>query len=125
MADAGPEATPDLEGGRFDVSTGGVMVGGSVDNCPMIVALGAAPNELDLGAGGVAMLTVQAIAPFNGMATFLWSAPSGTFGAPTAAMTTFACTQAGIIPVTVTASYQGCDDHMSVNVTCLAVDGGG
>jgi hypothetical protein len=104
---------------------GGRIIGtGTVTNCPTITWVSIVPNELDLGAGGEATLTAMATAPFGGVPTLAWSAPSGTFGDSTAAMTTFQCTGPGAVTVTVTATYQGCSTQQGGVITCLAPDGG-
>jgi hypothetical protein len=104
---------------------GGRIVGtGTVTNCPTITWMSIVPSELDLGAGGQATLTAMATAPFGGVPTLAWSAPSGTFGDPTAGTTTFQCTEPGAVTVTVTATYQGCTAQQSGVITCLAPDGG-
>ena len=120
---------PGVDGGGDDGSqseggTGTITVGGTVANCPTVTSLGIAPNELDLGAGGVAMLTATATVPIGGMPTFSWSAPSGVFGQPNDPVTTFACTAAGAITITVTATFEGCDGRLTGVITCLDVDAG-
>jgi hypothetical protein len=105
---------------------GGRIVGtGTVTNCPTIDWLTIAPNELDVGAGGVATLTSMATAPWGGIPVLLWSAPSGTFGDPTAAMTTFQCTAPGTVTVTLTATYQSCSTQQTGMITCRASAGDG
>jgi hypothetical protein len=85
-----------------------------------------APNELDVGAGGTATLSAVASAPFGGVPVLLWTAPSGLFGDPTAATTTFQCTVPGTVTVTLTATYQGCSTQQTSPISCLApgADGG-
>ncbi len=118
--DAGP-------GGSSSGSQNGMgmlIIGGMVTNCPLADSLSIAPNELDLGQGGMATLAVTASVPDEGMPTFQWSAPSGIFGQPDAPTTTFECTEAGDIRVTATVSYDNCQNQLSGTVTCLAPDGG-
>jgi hypothetical protein len=104
---------------------GGRIIGsGTVTNCPTIEWLTIAPNELDVGAGGTAALTSMATAPWGGVPVLLWSAPSGTFGDPSAATTTFQCTAPGAVTITLTATYQSCSTQQTGVITCLAHDGG-
>jgi hypothetical protein len=84
-----------------------------------------APNELDVGAGGAAMLSATATAPWGGVPVLAWSAPSGTFGDPTASTTTFQCTAPGMVTVTLTATYQGCSTQQTGTITCLGAGGDG
>ena len=112
------------EGDGGDGGGGRIVGTGTVTNCPTITSVSISPNELDLGAGGQATLTATASVPFNGIAGLSWSAPSGAFGDPNAAATTFQCTAPGMVTVTVTATYDGCSTQQSGEITCLAPDGG-
>lgn len=51
--------------------------------------------------------------------TYVWSAPAGTFGMPTAASTTYTCAKAGDVMLTVTVSDQKCEGQTAVPFTCL------
>jgi hypothetical protein len=105
--------------------TGMVIVGGMVTNCPTVTSLSIQPNELDVGAGGTATLTATVTLPIEGGAPVLsWSAPSGIFGQPDSATTTFQCTVPGVVTITVIATYDGCGTSLSGMITCLAGDGG-
>jgi hypothetical protein len=117
--DGGGDGGPQDEGGF-----GSINVGGMVENCPTITSIGIAPNELDLGGGGMATLTATATVPIGGMPMFSWDAPSGIFGQPDQPVTTFECTAAGDVTVTVTATFEGCSTHLSGVITCLEVDAG-
>lgn len=118
--DAGPsDGAPNAEGG-----SGMLVIGGMITNCPLADSLGISPNELDVGEGGMAILTATASVPNQGTPTFSWSAPSGVFGQPDASTTTFECTESGMVTVTVTVSYDGCQNQIAGVVACLAPDGG-
>jgi hypothetical protein len=93
---------------------------GTVTNCPTIEWVTIAPNELDVGAGGVATLSAKATAPFGGIPVLGWSAPSGAFGDPSAATTTFQCTLPGAVTLTLTATYEGCSTQQGGVISCLA-----
>jgi hypothetical protein len=116
----GPSGDAGLDAG----GSGMLVIGGMVTNCPIADSLTISPNELDVGQGGTSTLSVTASVPDEGMPTFVWTAPSGIFGSPDAPTTTFQCTVAGDINITVTVSYDGCQNQLSGIVTCLAPDGG-
>jgi hypothetical protein len=118
--------SPPADEGDGGEGGGGRIIGtGTVTNCPTITWVSIVPNELDVGAGGEATLSAMATAPFGGIPVLLWSAPTGTFGDPTAATTTFQCTAPGMVTVTLTASDQGCSTQQSGVITCLASGDGG
>jgi hypothetical protein len=79
---------------------GSVVVGGSTYACASVSSLSASPAETTVGF--YAALSATASGPTPSAITYAWSAPSGTFGAPTAAQTTFTCTAVGPVPVTLT-----------------------
>jgi hypothetical protein len=79
---------------------GSVNVGGQLYACATVNGISAMPSETTVG-GSVA-LSATASAPNGGTITYAWSAPSGTFSAPTAANTGFTCTASGAVTVTVT-----------------------
>jgi hypothetical protein len=101
---------------------GAVKVGAKVVNCPTVDELGISPSELDVGAGGFAMVSASASVPLGKPPTYAWSATSGVFGNRVMPTTTFACTQAGIVTITVTASFDGCSNTADGVITCLDVD---
>jgi hypothetical protein len=104
---------------------GMLIIGGMVTNCPLPDSLTIQPNELDLGKGGMAVVTATAVTPDEGMPTFQWTAsPGGVFADPGNPTTTFQCTVGGMITLTVTVTYDNCMNQLSGFITCLAVDGG-
>jgi hypothetical protein len=116
---------PPADEGDGGEGGGGRIVGtGTVTNCPTITWVSIVPNELDVGAGGVATLTAMATAPFNAIPVLQWSAPTGIFGDPSAATTTFQCSAPGVVTITLTATDQGCSAQQSGVITCAAGDGG-
>jgi hypothetical protein len=123
MPDGG-SAPGDGAQAQGDGGIGNISVGGTVTNCPFISSISIAPNELDVGAGGQATVFASATVPGGGTPTFSWSAESGVFGTPSAPETTFECTVPGIVKLTVTATFDGCDARLSTAITCLAADGG-
>jgi hypothetical protein len=79
---------------------GSVNVGGEIYSCATVNGISAMPSETTVG--GTIALSASATAPNGGTVTYAWSAPSGTFSAPTAANTGFTCTTGGAVTVTVT-----------------------
>jgi hypothetical protein len=63
--------------------------------------------------------------PDAGPLTFTWSAPSGSFADAAASRTSFTCTQAGVVVVTLKVEDDElCQQSYSSTVTCLGPDGG-
>jgi hypothetical protein len=97
-------------------NSGTVEVDATVQRCPRISSLGASPAQVSVGAS----LSVSAWAAVagGGTAAFSWRAPSGRFRDAEAAQTTFECTAPGSVTLTCKATFDGCDDTMSVTVRC-------
>jgi alpha-tubulin suppressor-like RCC1 family protein len=110
--------------------TGSVMVGcGTAIGplCAAVTSLSASPSAVDIG--GVVNLSATGIDAMGNTAdvTLSWAvtggAGGGTFGSPTGGSTTFTCTKAGPVTVTVTATTSpdasGCQGNTaSVPITC-------
>jgi hypothetical protein len=71
---------------------------GQSTNCATILSLLANPGETTVGSS--VMLTATADGPDPSSLTYSWTAPSGTFSAPTAATTGFTCNVSGSVVVT-------------------------
>ena len=108
-----------------DDDHGCVAVNASAHVCPTVTSMGIAPAELDLGGGGTSTLTAFAAQPGGGAPAVHWTAKSGTFGDPFATTTTFACTVAGVVAVTVSVTNGTCGDRLSGAITCLDVHDAG
>lgn len=102
--------------------TGGILVGGTLNTCPLIDGISANPAEIRVG-GTLALSTTAsdadgAPAPLG----YHWTASSGTLSDPTAAAPAFTCTAAGTVTITLTVSdgdtTAGCPDTQSIQVTC-------
>ena len=97
---------------------GVVVVSGGFDSCPSISSFTGAPVAISVG--GSILVSVTAVDPDSGSFDFIWwSAPSGTFAAPTATTTQFTCTVAGMTTLTVTVSDGTCDDAATLPVNCV------
>jgi hypothetical protein len=93
--------------------------------CPGLFTLLVAPDQVEVG-GSVAV-TATTEANLDGGATQLsWSAQSGTFSDPNAALTTFTCTAPGTVALHLTVTRESCTETLSASVTCAAAsdDGG-
>jgi hypothetical protein len=77
-----------------------VLVNGTSFNCAAWNNVSVSPAETTIG--NSVTVTSTATAPAPSAITYQWSAPSGTFGDASAANTTFTCTEAGVVPVTLT-----------------------
>jgi hypothetical protein len=98
---------------------GCVAVSATAEDCPTVTSMGIAPAELDVGAGGTSTLTAVAAEPGGGSPTVHWSATSGDLGDANAATTTFSCTVAGPVVLTVAVTNGVCGDRLSGTITCL------
>lgn len=103
-------------------SSGTVIVGGSLNQCPLIDSLSAAPGEAAVGD----TIAVQAVVhDANGRPLSLaWASNAGTFSSTSAAATTYRCTASGTQSLTVNVSEAdgSCKDSASIQVDCT---GGG
>jgi hypothetical protein len=101
---------------------GSVSINGTVNVCPQIDSLDAAPTEAFVGAS--VSLAAAAHDADNGPSplTATWTATSGVFTDPSSLGTRFTCTAAGPATVTLTVSdgdtSAGCPATSSVTVNC-------
>ncbi len=81
-------------------SAGGhtTLVDGTSFDCAAWNAVAASPDETAVGSA--VSLSATATGPMPGNLTYRWSAPSGQFGNASAASTSFTCTDAGPVMVT-------------------------
>jgi hypothetical protein len=96
-----PRATTNVSvqlGCNLAASGSQTTVNGTSYDCAAWNSVTASPVELDINAS--ASLAATATAPILGSLTYQWAASSGLLGSPTSPSTTFTCTSAG--PVTVT-----------------------
>jgi hypothetical protein len=106
------------------VGAGGTLVtlSGSFSDCATIQSIGVDPSEAVVGAPMT--LAATASGPDPSALTYLWSAPSGSFGASTASTTSFTCTSPGAVLVNLTVgdgtSVDGgpCGGTQSFTVQC-------
>jgi hypothetical protein len=102
--------------------TGGVLVNGVVNTCPVVDGVSANPADIDVGFP--AAVAVQAHDSDAGPSplTYQWSAASGSFSDATSATPTFTCTAPGPVTLSVSVSdgdsTPGCAATSSFSVTC-------
>ncbi len=111
---------------------GAAAISGQTFACATAGGVSASPAETTLG--NSVTLDASATAPNPGAITYAWSAPSGSFSAPTSATTSFTCTTPGPVTVTLTVADGPvpaggtCDPSQAtstVQVQCdSALDGG-
>jgi hypothetical protein len=96
-----PRATTNVSvqlGCNLAASGSQTTVNGTSYNCAAWNSVTASPVELDINAS--ANLAATATGPIPGNLTYQWSATGGQLGSPTGANTTFTCTAAGAVTVT-------------------------
>jgi hypothetical protein len=107
-----------------------VLANGTSFNCAASGNVSASPTATSVGSS--VMLSATAAAPLPSAITYSWSAPSGTLGAPSSATTSFVCTSAGVVNVTLAVgdgpvpAGNSCSAALStktVPVTCDAGNG--
>jgi hypothetical protein len=108
----------------------GTLVNGQTYDCAAITGVSASPTTLSVG--GSVTLSATADAPVMSELTYAWSAPSGSFSAPSSAQSSFQCTAPGTVSLTVTVADGPLPDGavcnpatttMSIPVTCVAASG--
>jgi hypothetical protein len=92
---------------------GSVAVSGQTYNCAAVGSVTVSPSESTVG-GSVALTATATAANLGGL-TYAWSAPTGTFSAPTAASSSFTCTAAGPVTLTLTVGDGPLPDGGSCN----------
>jgi hypothetical protein len=78
--------------------SGDLQVGASTFNCATVNYVSAMPSEVKVGHSVI--VSASATGPDPTALTYAWSAPSGTFSAPSSPSSSFTCTAAGTVPVT-------------------------
>jgi hypothetical protein len=106
---------------------GNIAINGQFNVCPKVTSSSVTP--LTVAIGSFTNITATASDRDGDPLTFAWSAPSGTFSAPTAANGTYTCASIGTQTLTVSVSdgpARGCTRSKTTTVTCVAsgVDGG-
>ncbi|HXJ23255.1 MAG TPA: metallophosphoesterase [Polyangia bacterium] len=98
-------------------TTGSVAINGTVNVCPSITSVSAAPP-----AGNLIAITGVASDPDSGPSalTYAWTTSSGTLSSTTAANPTLTCTAPGSVSLTLTASDgdAGCNATFDFQLTC-------
>jgi hypothetical protein len=117
-------APADVNTGTVFVDAGFSLEGGTPTACPGITGLTVTPAELPVGSSSAINVSTVGPAP-----SIQWTATdamgqtgAGTFANPTAASTTFTCTQAGQVVLTASVGSGACAGApfttLSENVTC-------
>jgi hypothetical protein len=98
---------------------GNLGISGSVNVCPRIDALSIEPAETTVG-GTIALASeITDSDQLPSPAAYSWTSSSGTLDGATTALSTFTCTAAGPVTVTLSVSDGDCSDSVSATVTCL------
>jgi hypothetical protein len=93
--------------------SGSAAINGRTYDCATIRGVSVSPSETAVGTSLGLSATAVGVDP--GSLVYAWSAPSGTFSAPTAADTNFTCTQAGTVAITLKVSDGPVPDGGSCN----------
>jgi phospholipase C len=107
--------------------TGTVSVNGTTYDCPTINSVSAIPSETTVG-NSVAV-SGSATGPNASGVTYAWSAPTGSFSAPSAAQTNFTCGAAGAVTLTLTTTDgalpagSSCNPALSTTTVSVQCDG--
>ncbi len=120
----GGRSYPAHETVSVTVPDGGVSVSGGFDNCPT-ASVRAAPVTARVGQTIAVSGQGSDPDPADANLSYTWSATSGFFGDDGEPQTTFTCTQAGLVTITLTVSDGHCPTKVSVSVFCVAVRDGG
>jgi hypothetical protein len=99
-----------------------------ISGCPQLSAFDILPTEVDVGSS--VQLVGAAAAPLGDRVSFLWTATNGVVADPSAPITTFKCTEAGVARLQLTASNalvpdNGCSAFERGMVVCdVPMEGG-
>ena len=103
---------------REPPKTGTVVIGGTVNICPLIDAIGANPGEVMVGFSRALDSAAHDSDGKPAALTYSWATTSGTLAGATTPNPTLFCTTAGVSTVTLTVSDGDCTDTGSVNIVC-------
>jgi hypothetical protein len=110
-------------------STGTVSINGVTNVCPTIDAVSATPNQVNVGSA--LSVTGAAHDPDNGPSplSYAWTSTSGTFSSASTPNTSFTCTTAGSVTLTLTVSdgdtTAGCPAVSTTTITCTTAGDAG
>ena len=98
--------------------TGGVMINGTLNICPVIDSLSVAPAETTVGHSIDLVGAGSDVDQLPSALKYAWTSTSGTLSNATSAHASLACTTAGSATVTLTITDGDCSDTLSQVVTC-------
>jgi hypothetical protein len=104
---------------------GGVRVNGKINFCPYLPEVVVSPLQTSIG--NQIDVYARAADVEGDPIEYRWTGTGGTFADWTAPRTTFTCLEVGPQTITITVSDDGfeyCDCNWTVDVTCVAGDGG-
>jgi hypothetical protein len=102
VAGATSHVTVTLQCNATSPDSGAVSVTAPTYTCASVFAGSISVSPSEVTVGGSVALSAMTMAPNPSAETFVWSAPSGVFSAPSAADTNFTCTAPGAVPLTLT-----------------------
>jgi len=98
--------------------TGGVLVNGTVNICPVIDSLSIAPAETTVGNAVGLSASGSDADKLPSALSYAWTATSGTIAGAGSANASLTCTTVGPVTVTLTVTDGDCTDTLSQTVTC-------
>ena len=106
------------EGARL----GSALLTGDINICPTLDGVTAVPSTVNVGQSTTVAVVAHDPDVMPAALQFAWSAPTGTFSAPAAAVTQFTCTTAGTVTIGIALNdgdlSAGCPVAGAVNVVC-------
>lgn len=110
---------------REQPKTGGVLINGQINHCPLIDGISASPQSVQVGQ----QLTLSADAHDSDAApaplSYAWTASSGSLSSASAKAPSFTCASAGDVLLTLKVSDGDCNDTLTAVVSCTTETGGG
>ena len=104
--------------------TGSVLVTGGVNVCPVIDGISSSPSEVVVGSSIALAAAAHDADSAPAALTYAWTAPSGSFASAVGQTTSFTCTQAGTVSISLTVSdgdsSPGCPHTHAVPVICTS-----
>ncbi len=105
--------------------TGGVMVNGTINLCPVIDSLSVAPAETTVGHSVDLVASGSDSDKQPSALSYSWTTTGSTLTAATSANASLSCTAVGQFTVTLTLSDGDCSDVLTQVVTCSPAPSGG
>lgn len=104
--------------------TGSVLVGGTLNVCPVVDGISASPAEVLVGSSLALVAAAHDSDGGPAAIAYHWTTSGGTLSAADVQNPSLTCTAAGAVTVFVTATDGDCVGTLSATVTCTGASGG-